>query len=69
MVSYIDPHFYCILDNKALMAQTFLQLNQDKTEILIISSKAQKEKLAKKLCHKNCNLSLSKIICKVKMLL
>lgn len=51
------------------MAQTFLQLNQDKTEILIISSKAQKEKLAKKLCHKNCNLSLSKIICKVKMLL
>ena len=38
-----------ILDIKSWMAENFLQLNQDKTEVLIIGPEAQREKLLSKL--------------------
>lgn len=41
----IDSLLNCILDTKAWMSQ----LNQDKTEVLIVGPKAQREKLASKL--------------------
>lgn len=43
--SQLDSLFNCLLDLTAWMSQNFLQLNQDKTEVLIIGSKAQREKL------------------------
>ncbi|XP_074533220.1 uncharacterized protein LOC141796151 [Halichoeres trimaculatus] len=45
----IDALFNCILDIKSWMAENFLQLNQGKTEVLIIDPKAQGEKLFSKL--------------------
>ncbi|KAF7656762.1 hypothetical protein LDENG_00036470, partial [Lucifuga dentata] len=45
----IDSLFNCILDNNSWMSHNFLQLNQDKTEVLIIGSRTQREKLATKL--------------------
>ena len=43
----IDSLLKCILD--VWMSQNDLQLNQDKTKILVIASKAQREKLVTKL--------------------
>jgi len=45
----IDALFNCILDIKLWMAENFLQLNQDKTELLVIRSEAQRDKLSVKL--------------------
>uniref|UniRef100_A0A669DS15 Reverse transcriptase domain-containing protein n=1 Tax=Oreochromis niloticus TaxID=8128 RepID=A0A669DS15_ORENI len=45
----MDALFNCILDIKSWMAENFLQLNQDKTEVLIIGPEAQREKLLSKL--------------------
>ncbi len=45
----IDTLFNCILDIKSWMAVNFLQLNQDKTEVLVIGPEGQKEKLLSKL--------------------
>ena len=41
----LDAHFNCILDIKSWMAANFLQLNEDKTEVLVIGPKGQREKL------------------------
>ena len=41
----IDVLFNCILDINTWMAANFLQLNQDKTEILVIGPEGQKERL------------------------
>lgn len=43
-VSFDDLLFNRILDIKAWMSQNFLELNHDKTEVLIIGSKARTEK-------------------------
>ena len=45
----IDALLNCILDIKSWMASSFLQLNQDKTEVLVISPEAHREKLNLKL--------------------
>ena len=45
----IDSLFNCISDIKAWMSQNFLQLNQDKTEVMVIGSKTQREKLVSQL--------------------
>ena len=45
----IDTLLNCILDIKSWMAENFLQLNQDKTEVLIIGPEGQREKLLPKL--------------------
>ncbi len=45
----IDSLFKYIIDLKAWKSQNFLQLNKDKTEILIIDLKAQRETLATKI--------------------
>ena len=45
----IDALFKCILDIKSWMAENFLQLNQDKTEVLVIGPEALREKLNFKL--------------------
>lgn len=45
----IDALFNCILDIKSWMAENFLQLNQDKTELLVIGPEAMREKLNFKL--------------------
>lgn len=45
----MDALFNCILDIKSWMAENFLQLNQDKTEVLVIGPEAQREKLLPKL--------------------
>lgn len=45
----IDALFNCILDIKSWMAENFLQLNQDKTEVLVIGPEGQREKLLPKL--------------------
>uniref|UniRef100_A0A8C6NVU5 Reverse transcriptase domain-containing protein n=1 Tax=Nothobranchius furzeri TaxID=105023 RepID=A0A8C6NVU5_NOTFU len=39
----MDALFNCILDIKSWMAENFLQLNQDKTEVLVIGPEAQRE--------------------------
>ena len=41
----IDALFNCILDIKSWMAKNFLQLNQDKTEVLFIGSEAQRQRI------------------------
>ena len=41
----IDGLFNCILDTKSWMAKHFLQLNQDKTEVLFIGSEAQRQRI------------------------
>ena len=41
----LDTLFNCILDIKSWMAANFLQLNQDKTEVLVIGPEGQREKL------------------------
>ena len=41
----LDALFNCILDIKSWMAANFLQLNQDKTEVLVIGPEGQREKL------------------------
>ncbi|KAJ0062165.1 hypothetical protein NL108_017132 [Boleophthalmus pectinirostris] len=48
-LSPIDTLFNCILDIKSWMAANFLQLNQGKTEVLIIGPEAQRERLKAKL--------------------
>uniref|UniRef100_A0A3Q2V4T4 Reverse transcriptase domain-containing protein n=1 Tax=Haplochromis burtoni TaxID=8153 RepID=A0A3Q2V4T4_HAPBU len=45
----MDALFNCILDIRSWMAENFLQLNQDKTEVLIVGPEAQREKLLSKL--------------------
>ena len=45
----IDCLLNCILDIKSWMAENFLQLNQDKTEVLIIGPEGKREKLLPKL--------------------
>ncbi len=45
----LDSLVNCIQDIKDWMSQNFLQLNQDKTEVLIIGLKGQREKLIPKL--------------------
>ncbi|XP_076601118.1 uncharacterized protein LOC143329205 [Chaetodon auriga] len=45
----IDALFNCILDIKSWMAVNFLQLNQDKTEVLVIGPEGKREKLLPKL--------------------
>ncbi|XP_054864080.1 uncharacterized protein LOC129348233 [Amphiprion ocellaris] len=45
----IDSLLNCILDIKSWMAVNFLQLNQDKTEVLVIGPEGQREKLLSKL--------------------
>ena len=45
----IDSLFNCILDIKSWMAENFMQLNQDKTEVLVIGPEAMREKLNFKL--------------------
>ena len=45
----MDALFNCISDIKSWMAENFLQLNQDKTEVLVIGPEAQREKLVPKL--------------------
>ena len=45
----IDALFNCIIDIKSWMAVNFLQLNQDKTEVLVIGPEDQREKLLLKL--------------------
>ncbi len=45
----VDAIFNCILDIKLWMADNFLQLNQDKTEVLVIGTEAQRDKLGEKL--------------------
>ena len=45
----IDSLFNCILDIKSWMAVNFLQLNQDKTEVLVIGPEGQREKVLSKL--------------------
>jgi len=49
----IDALFNCILDIKSWMEENFLQLNQDKTEVLVTSPEAKTEK------HKLQALSLN----------
>ena len=45
----IDALLNCILDIKSWMASSFLQLNQDKTEVQVIGPEAHREKLNLKL--------------------
>lgn len=45
----IDVLFSCILDIKLWMADNFLQLNQDKTDVLDIGTEAKRDKLNVKL--------------------
>uniref|UniRef100_A0A8C6SBV1 Reverse transcriptase domain-containing protein n=1 Tax=Neogobius melanostomus TaxID=47308 RepID=A0A8C6SBV1_9GOBI len=45
----MDALFNCILDIESWMTENFLQLNQDKTEVLVIGPEAQREKLLPKL--------------------
>ena len=45
----IDVLFNCILDIKTWMAANFLQLNQDKTEVLVIGPEGQKEQTFNKI--------------------
>ena len=45
----IDTLLNCILDIKSWMAVNFLQLNQDKTEVLLIGPEGEREKLLPKL--------------------
>lgn len=45
----IDALFNCILDINSWMAENFLQLNQDKTEVLVIGPEGKREKLLPKL--------------------
>ena len=45
----IDTLLNCILDIKSWMAVNFLQLNQDKTEVLVIGPEGKREKLLSKL--------------------
>uniref|UniRef100_A0A671UM61 Reverse transcriptase domain-containing protein n=1 Tax=Sparus aurata TaxID=8175 RepID=A0A671UM61_SPAAU len=47
----IDALLNCIVDIKSWMAVNFLQLNQDKTEVLVIGPEGQREKLFPKLQH------------------
>ncbi|KAF7660302.1 hypothetical protein LDENG_00284920 [Lucifuga dentata] len=44
----IDSLFNCILDINSWMSHNFLQLNQDESEVLIIGSRIQREKLTTK---------------------
>ncbi len=44
-----DTLFNCILDIKSWMAEDFSQLNQDKTEVLIIGPEGKRERLLPKL--------------------
>ncbi|KAK7885918.1 hypothetical protein WMY93_025539 [Mugilogobius chulae] len=53
----MDALFNCILDIKSWMAENFLQLNQDKTEVLVIGPEAQREKLLSKLQTQSFNPS------------
>uniref|UniRef100_A0A8C6KAZ9 Reverse transcriptase domain-containing protein n=1 Tax=Nothobranchius furzeri TaxID=105023 RepID=A0A8C6KAZ9_NOTFU len=53
----MDALFNCILDIKSWMAENFLQLNQDETEVLVISPEAQREKLLPKLQSLSLNPS------------
>lgn len=53
----IDALLKCILDIKSWMAENFLQLNQDKTEVLVIDPKAQGENLVSKLLKLSLNPS------------
>lgn len=41
----LDALFNCILDVKSWMADNFLQLNKDKTEVLVIGPEGQRERL------------------------
>uniref|UniRef100_A0A8C6NY71 Reverse transcriptase domain-containing protein n=1 Tax=Nothobranchius furzeri TaxID=105023 RepID=A0A8C6NY71_NOTFU len=45
----METLFNCILDIKSWMTENFLQLNQGKTEVLVIGPEAQREKLLPKL--------------------
>ncbi|XP_029938415.1 uncharacterized protein LOC115381268 [Salarias fasciatus] len=45
----IETLFNCISDIKSWMAVNFLQLNQDKTEVLVIGPEGQREKILPKL--------------------
>ncbi|KAJ0005966.1 hypothetical protein NQD34_015860 [Periophthalmus magnuspinnatus] len=55
--SPMDALFNCILDITSWMAENVLQLNQDKTEVLIIGPEAQREKLLPKLQSQSFNPS------------
>lgn len=45
----IDSLFNCILDLKSWMADTCLQLNQEKAEVLVIAPEGEREKLCDKI--------------------
>ena len=45
----VDDLFNCILDIKSFMAEDSLQLNEDKTEVLVICPKSMREKHLSKL--------------------
>ena len=51
----IDTLFKCILDIESWMASNFLQLNQDKTQTLVVGSEVQREKLSVKLLSASFN--------------
>ena len=47
----MDKLLDCISDLNTWTAHNFLQLNQDKTEVIIVGAKAQRENLAAHLIH------------------
>uniref|UniRef100_A0A8C6NKQ1 Reverse transcriptase domain-containing protein n=1 Tax=Nothobranchius furzeri TaxID=105023 RepID=A0A8C6NKQ1_NOTFU len=53
----VDTPFNFIFDIKTWKAENFLQLNQDKTEVLVIGPEAQREKLLPKLQSLSLNPS------------
>ena len=53
----MDALFNCILDIKSWKAENFLQLNQGKTEVLVLGPEAQREKLLPKLQSMSFNPS------------
>ncbi|MDG2555395.1 reverse transcriptase domain-containing protein, partial [Vibrio parahaemolyticus] len=57
----IDALFNCILDIKSWMAVNFLQLIQDKTEVLVIGPEGQREKLLPKLQDFKSTQSVKKL--------
>ena len=57
----IDALFNCTVDIKSWMAVHFLQLNQDKTEVLVIGPEGQRERLLPKLKDLKPTQSATKI--------